>query len=189
MTPKRIITVAPWLIIAVVVAAALIVGAHRSARPASLSDQARTIAAGVRCPTCQGETAAESPVFAAKAIRSEIADRLHAGQSPAQIKAYLVSRYGPGILESPPTSGISALVWIVPVVVVPFAAIALVVGFRRSARRHPPRGQVTDADRALVDHALRPQSSLTQAEDLVEQQRKPATGRVRTDETEELDGG
>lgn len=189
MTRKRILAVAPWLIIAVVVATALLIGAHRSTGPESPTDRARTIAAGVRCPTCQGETAAESPVFAAKAIRSEIADRLDAGQSPAQIRAYLVSRYGPGILESPPTSGISALVWIVPVVVVPLAAIALVVGFRRSPRRHPPKGQVTEADRALVDLALRPPSSVTRSEDLAQQAGKPATSRVRTDKTEDLDGG
>ncbi len=171
---------APWLIIAVVVATALAIGAHRNSTPGSLADRARAIAAGVRCPSCQGETAAESQVFAAKAIRSDIATRLNAGQSAAQIRSYLVSRYGPGILESPPTTGVSALVWIVPVVVSPLAAAALVVGFRRSGRRLGPVGRITTEDRELVDRALRATTTTSSpgSERLTEESAEPAATAV-----------
>lgn len=135
-----------------VVGAVLFIGAHRSSRPDSLEARVHSIAAGIRCPTCQGETAADSDVPAARAIRADISGRLQTGESPEQIRAYLVSRYGVGILESPPTRGVSALVWVLPIVVVPAGALALIVGFRRARPR--PDFSVTDTDRALVARAL-----------------------------------
>lgn len=109
MTVGRVLRLAPWVIIGLVVVVTLVIGAHRQASPESIDARARTIAAGVRCPTCAGESAADSQVYEAKAIRTDITRRLHAGQSDRQIRAYLVSRYGPGILESPPARGILAV--------------------------------------------------------------------------------
>lgn len=152
MSLGRVLRLAPWVIIGLVVAVAMVIGAHRSASPASIDARARTIAAGVRCPTCAGESAADSQVYAAKAIRTDITQRLHAGQSDRQIRAYLVSRYGPGILESPPARGFSLLVWVLPAVIVPTATVLLVLGFRRA--RGGPLPPISDDDRAVVADAL-----------------------------------
>ena len=148
MNLRRLGKIAPWAAMAVALAVALFIGAHRSARPASLDARVRSIAGGIRCPTCEGQTVANSNVFAAKAIEADIAKRLTAGETPGQIRAYLVSRYGTSILESPPTHGLSGVIWILPIVAVPAAAAALVVGLRRS--RSGPAQPVTDEDRALV---------------------------------------
>lgn len=149
---RRLTKIAPWAAIVVVAAGALVIGSHRSSPPESITARARTIAEGIRCPTCEGQTVANSTVYAAKAIEADIAQRLGAGESPAQIRAYLVSRYGTSILESPPAHGVTALVWILPAVIVPAAAVALIVGLRGS---RPSARPVTEADRALVAAALR----------------------------------
>jgi cytochrome c-type biogenesis protein CcmH len=55
-------------------------------------------------------------------MRAILRDRLAAGQSEEDITAYFVSVYGESVLASPPRSGSSLLVWVVP-------PIALLLGF------------------------------------------------------------
>lgn len=149
---RRVARWLPWAALGLALGAALVIGAHRSAPPAPLAVQVRHIAQGIRCPTCQGETAADSQVYAAKAIRADIAQRLRSGQTPGQIRAYLVSRYGAGILESPPASGLAVVLWVLPAVAVAIAAGGLGVWLRRTGSRSAP--EVSDHDRALVAAAL-----------------------------------
>src|SRR3712207_7703759 len=42
-------------------------------------------------------------------------ERLRDGQSPEEIRAYFVSRYGRGILLKPEAGGVAGLVWALPV--------------------------------------------------------------------------
>ena len=147
----------PSVFLVAVAAAALIVGAQRTV-PASIPARARVIAEGIRCPTCEGQTVANSQTFAAKAIEADIVARLRAGESPAGIRSYLVSRYGPSILESPPLQGVAVLVWVLPAVAVPTAAVVLVVELRRRRPRRPA-GPVSDEDRDLVAAMLHPQAA------------------------------
>ena len=73
-------------------------------RPAPVptaTEQARLIAAELRCPDCQALSVAESQTAAAGAIRGQIVEQLAAGRTPAQIRAYFVSRYGDWILLAP----------------------------------------------------------------------------------------
>src|SRR5688572_19459293 len=97
-----------------VLVAALAVGAFGSSGPQSEADRVRAIASTVRCPTCRGLSAAESDAKAAVAVRAEITRRVRAGESGQQIRAFLVSRYGPDIVLTPEGSGLSMLVWAIP---------------------------------------------------------------------------
>jgi len=119
--------------LAVVLVVALAVGArHRSSE--SLDAHVRRLALQVKCPTCSGQSAADSNAAASEAIRDEIRTRLDQGQSDGEIRAFLVSRFGRDILLKPPASGVSGLVWALPVVVFVAAFAALVVSFRRWRR-------------------------------------------------------
>jgi len=98
-------------------------------------------------------SAAESDAAASAAIRDEIRSRIQQGQTDAQIKGYLVSRFGPDILLTPPASGVSSLVWILPVAAFICAIGGLTVAFRRWRGRagvHP-----SAEDELLVERALR----------------------------------
>jgi cytochrome c-type biogenesis protein CcmH/NrfF len=84
-------------------------------RPATLprpAEQARAIAAELRCPDCAGLSAADSPTQAAAEIRRQIDEQLAAGLDADAIKASFVARYGDWILLTPP----GALPWLVPLV-------------------------------------------------------------------------
>ena len=72
----------------------------------------------LKCPTCRSQSVADSEAPSAKAIRAEIARRLEAGESEDEIRDYLVSRFGEEILLTPSSSGVTGLVWVLPVVAV-----------------------------------------------------------------------
>lgn len=146
--------VLPWLALVVVVVGALTIGAGRGSGHRDLESHVRHVAAQVKCPTCQGLSAAESDAAASQAIRDEIRKRIQDGQSDGQIKAFLVSRFGQDILLKPEATGVSGLVWALPVVAVVCGAAGL--GFAFVRWRSRARAVATPADRALVEEALRP---------------------------------
>ncbi|MEY2418500.1 MAG: cytochrome c-type biosis protein CcmH [Actinomycetota bacterium] len=141
-----------WLALAAAVLVAVVVALTGGTdHHATAAQRADAIAHNVRCPTCRGQSVAESASPAAQAIRTEVRRRIDAGQSRQQIEAYLETRYGSDILLTPPRSGIGGLVWIVPVVAVVVGGGALVLALQRWSRRslaHP-----SDEDRALVARA------------------------------------
>jgi cytochrome c-type biogenesis protein CcmH len=94
---------------------------------------------------------ADSDAPAAEAGREEILRRVKEGQSDAEIRAYFVDRYTEAILLAPPRRGVSALVWVLPVLAVAAAGAGLTVAFRRW---QPGHRRASDEDRALVDEAL-----------------------------------
>ena len=101
-----------WAVVALAGAAVVLglVLVLRPAAPPGAAEQARAIAAELRCPDCAGLSAADSPTQAAAEIRRQIDEQLAAGQDAEQIKASFVARYGSWILLTPP----GAVPWLVP---------------------------------------------------------------------------
>ena len=143
--------VASWVALAVVLVGALAVGARDAAPPTDV-ERAHRIDQGLRCPTCRSQSVADSDAPAARAIREDVLRRVREGQSEAQIRSYLVSRYGDEVRLAPPVRGVSALVWVLPPVAVALAVAVLVATLRR---RRPPHRRASPEDRALVEEALR----------------------------------
>jgi cytochrome c-type biogenesis protein CcmH len=140
-----------WAALVLVLFVALFVGSGRRSGPRTPAQRAHHLAAELRCPTCRNLSVADSDAAAARAVRAEIARRVAARDSDAQIRAFLVSRYGDDILLTPPASGIGALAWALPVVAVICGAGALWWAFRKwDSRLH---ARPTAADRALVEQA------------------------------------
>ena len=119
------------------------------------SEEARVqrIAREVRCPTCRGLSVAESDAEAATAVQVFIRDRLREGASDAEVKAELQERFGTGILLRPPASGLSGLVWALPVAA--FVAAGGGLGYAFWRWRARARRTATDDDVVLVSRARR----------------------------------
>ncbi len=135
-----------------VLVGALAIGARGPSGPPTEAQRVHRIASVIRCPTCQGLSAAQSDAPSSEAIRDEIARRVEAGQTDGQIKAYLVSRYTTAILLNPQGKGLGLLVWALPVLGGAVAVGGLAFVLRRNRVR--PGRRVSAADQALVDQAL-----------------------------------
>ncbi len=92
-------------------------------RPPASSDsalEARTtaVAATLRCPVCQGESIQDSPSELAQQMRAVVRDKLRAGETPEQIKAYFAARYGEWILLEPKMTGLNVVLYVLPVALI-----------------------------------------------------------------------
>jgi cytochrome c-type biogenesis protein CcmH len=142
-----------WVLLAVALGTALVVGASGGHGSASTPAQrAASLDGELRCPSCDDLSVADSSAASAVAIRELVLADTEAGESQASIVSYLQSRY-PGILLRPPASGIEGLVWYAPIAGFVVAAVAVVVIFRRR-QSEPARATPADEDRRLVSEAL-----------------------------------
>jgi cytochrome c-type biogenesis protein CcmH len=67
-------------------------------------------------------------------MRAVVRERLRAGESPEEIKAYFASRYGEWILLEPKMTGLNIVLYILPVVLV-IGGLILVVALVRKWTR------------------------------------------------------
>ena len=114
-------------VVTVLLAIALLVAAGMAMRQSTTRpdrDRAEQLASELSCPSCQGESVANSGSQVAASMRSVIAEQLAAGRTPAQIRAWFVERYGPQVLLDPPKRGLGLLLWFVPAAVLGIALIA-----------------------------------------------------------------
>lgn len=72
------------------------------------------IAEELRCLVCQNESLAGSRADLAMDLRREVRTLIKAGKSDAEIKDFLVSRYGDFVLYKPPVTARTLLLWYGP---------------------------------------------------------------------------
>lgn len=138
-----------WGVLALVLVGALAVGSQGDSGPPTENQRVERVSSVLRCPTCRGLSAAQSDAPSAKAIREEVLRRVQLGETDAQIKDYMISRYGEDILLQPR----SRVVWVLPVLGGVVAIGGLILILRR--RRVRPGRTASDADKALVAKAMR----------------------------------
>jgi cytochrome c-type biogenesis protein CcmH len=108
---------------------------------AKLEARARDLSAGLRCLVCQNQSIDDSNAPLARDLRVLVRERLQAGESDAQVTAYIVERYGEYVLLKPPFRWNTMLLWLMPL-------LALAVGFAAALRG--VRGGVAPAGRAAA---------------------------------------
>ena len=108
---------------------ALVSAANGQAPKASLPD----IEDEVMCVEC-GTVLSVSNSPVAIQERAFIREQIAAGKDKAQIKAALVDEYGEEILAKPEADGFNAALWVVPIVLVLFAAGGIGVALTRWRR-------------------------------------------------------
>lgn len=86
----------------------------------------------IRCLQCQSQSIADSDAPIAGDLRHQIRTRIAAGESPDQIREWLISRYGDYISYEPRISATTWPLFVVPVIVLLLAGMVLL---RRMGRR------------------------------------------------------
>lgn len=98
-------------VLAVVASVALAVQPDEVLVDPALEARARDISAGLRCLVCQNESIDESNASLAKDLRLLVRERLVAGDTDAEVVAFIVDRYGEFVLLKPTTGGWNWLLW------------------------------------------------------------------------------
>jgi cytochrome c-type biogenesis protein CcmH len=88
------------------------------------------VASELRCPVCRSLSVRDSQAALAREVEGVIRERLAAGESPEEVKAYFVSKYGEWILLAPPKRGFTLLVWVLPLAALALGGVLLGVIFR-----------------------------------------------------------
>jgi len=116
-------------------------------------DTVREIAAQLRCVVCQNLSVADSPSEMANQMRGIIRERLQAGNTPEQVVAYFVDKYGEWVLLSPRPRGFNLLVWVLPFAATAAGLVAVLLLARRWSRRaasQPVREAIDPATRERI---------------------------------------
>jgi cytochrome c-type biogenesis protein CcmH len=105
-----------------------------------LEARAEALSAQLRCMVCQNESIDESDAPLAHDIRVLVRKKMLEGESDAEIRAFLVTRYGDFILLKPPFKPETVLLWSGPLLllVAGGAAIAVSTMQRKTAGPAPP---------------------------------------------------
>jgi cytochrome c-type biogenesis protein CcmH len=131
--------------------AVLMLGAAAAADPAdrlgnpAQEAHARALFRSLRCVVCQSESIDESDAPLARDLRQLVRQKVAQGRSDAQIRAYLVSKYGQFVLLAPKPSLGNAILWVGPLLVVAVGAAALLTR-RRAASEQTGLGPQEEAE-------------------------------------------
>jgi cytochrome c-type biogenesis protein CcmH len=101
-----------------------------------LEQRARAISRQLRCLVCQGEDIDESAAGLARDLRLLVRERLLAGDSDAEVLAFIQARYGDYVLMKPPVKPATYLLWLTPLLTL-LAGLALLL---RRLRFKPAEG-------------------------------------------------
>lgn len=112
--------------------------AHAVSNPADMlpdpaqEARARELGRDIRCMVCQNQSIEDSEVGLARDLRLIVRERIVAGDSDAQVKAFLRARYGDFVLLKPPFAWSTAILWATPAVAV-LMGLGLILAMRRRA--------------------------------------------------------
>ena len=125
-------------------------------RDTALETRARAISGHLRCLVCQNQSIDDSSAPLAKDLRVLLRQRLSAGDSDAQVRDYVVQRYGEFVLLRPPLSLRTLLLWAAPLLLLALTAFGLLRGLRSSAagKGHATAALSTD-EQARLDAILK----------------------------------
>ena len=99
----------------------------------SSAEEARfhALAAELRCVMCQNQSLADSNALIALSLRHEVLELMRKGQTDAQIKDFLVARYGEFVLYKPRVEPGTWLLWLGPLALLLVGAGVVAVIIRK----------------------------------------------------------
>jgi len=109
----------------------------------------------MRCLVCQNESLAGSRSDLANDLRRELRTLIKQGKTDAEIREFMVSRYGDFVLYRPPVKPITWLLWIGPFVLMVAGVIALFVYMRRRNRDISSEVALTEEERKRAEALLK----------------------------------
>lgn len=88
--------------------------AYRQLENPAQEAEAKALMEELRCLKCQSQSIADSDAPMAGDMRSQVRERIAAGQKPEEIRGWLIERYGDWVSYNPPMSGQTLILWLLP---------------------------------------------------------------------------
>lgn len=92
---------------------------------------AKALMEELRCLVCQGQSIADSDAEMAGDMRALVRQRIAAGEKPADVRAWLIERYGNWVSYRPPVEPMTWPLWVAPLLLLGAGAWLLRKRFRR----------------------------------------------------------
>ena len=115
----------------------------------ALEARARALSSELRCLVCQNQSIDDSDASLAKDIRLLIRERIAKGESNAEVRDFLVSRYGDFILLKPPFKRETLLLWLSAPLTLTLGGVAIALATRRA--RTPTPALSAEEERRLAE--------------------------------------
>ena len=109
--------------------------------------RAEQVGSQLRCLVCQNESIEDSNAQLAHDLRAVVRTRVAAGDTDAQIMAWMVARYGSFVRLKPPLSAATLLLWATPVLALLAGLGAAMLG-RRTI--HTPPAPLSDEEQTRL---------------------------------------
>lgn len=108
------------------------------ARTPQMEARFKELASELRCLVCQNQSLADSQAGLAEDLKSKVYQQIAEGKSDADIKTYMVERYGEFILYKPAYSAGNVALWIGPFIILVIAVIAARSWLKDNSRKPTP---------------------------------------------------
>ncbi len=118
----------------------------------ALEARARALGKDLRCLVCQNQSIDDSDANLARDLRRLVRERLVAGDTDSQIRAFLVDRYGDFVRLDPPLKASTMVLWFGPPLVLALGLAGIVVFVRR--RQAEAAGSLDPMERARLERVL-----------------------------------
>jgi len=118
-----------------------------------LEQRVMRLTSELRCLVCQNQSLADSHADLAIDLKNQVRSQMQAGKSDAEIREFMVARYGDFVLYRPPLKSTTALLWAGPFLLL--AAGGLALGFYlRRRRKRLTESELTPEQRARAEALL-----------------------------------
>jgi len=113
--------------------AALAIDTEKAFDDPALQARYENINRELRCLVCQNQTIADSNATLAQDLRKEVREMIAAGQTDAEIRTFMIERYGDFVLYRPRMTATNFLLWAAPVLLLLFGGFIGIRYIRRQA--------------------------------------------------------
>ena len=132
--------------------------AAREALPESqdpvLEKRVVKLTSDLRCLVCQNQSLADSHADLAIDLKNQVRAQMAEGKSDAEIRDYMVARYGDFVLYDPPFKARTVLLWAGPFILL-LIGLGGLATYLRGRRGKLDAGELTPAERARAEKLLR----------------------------------
>jgi cytochrome c-type biogenesis protein CcmH len=152
-------TLAALVFLLMVLAPAHAVEPGEMLKDAALEARARRISQELRCVVCQNQSIDDSTAPLAHDLRVIVRERLVAGDSDAQVLAFVEARYGEFVLLRPHLEPQTLLLWTTPLLLLAGAAAYLLRARSRAAGGRQDAAPLSPEEQRRLEELMRADKS------------------------------